>query len=72
MKTDNWAAFAEDLKTVIIAFLMLQDDAKEQLALIHYLGNWMTLRFPSINVKQRHPKTLDEAEQPWNYESHTY
>ena len=60
-KNETWAAFAEDLKTLTAkAFPTLQDDAREQLALTHYLGQ---LDNPQIafNVKQKRPKTLDEA-----------
>ena len=36
---EDWATFAEDLKTLVDkAYPELQDDAKEQLALSHYLG----------------------------------
>ena len=36
---ESWAAFVEDLKVLASkAFLKLQDDAKEQLALTQYLG----------------------------------
>ena len=60
-KNETWAAFAEDLKTLTAkAIPTLQDDAREQLALTHYLGQ---LDNPQIafNVKQKRPKTLDEA-----------
>ena len=60
-KTENWAAFAEDLKTLVSkAFPTLQDDAKEQLALMHYLGQLDDSQV-SFSVKQKRPKTLDEA-----------
>ena len=52
-KNETWAAFAEDLKAQ--AFPTLQDDAREQLALTHNLGQ---LDNPQIafNVKQNGPK----------------
>ena len=42
------------------AFPRLQDDAKEQLALNHYLGQ-LTNHQISFNVRQKRPRTLDEA-----------
>ena len=60
-KTESWAAFAEDLKTLDNkAFPTLQEDAKQQLALTHYLGQLDNPQI-SFNVKQKRPKTLDEA-----------
>ena len=58
---EDWAAFAEDLNTLVDrAYPELQDDAREQLALTHYLGQ---LEHPQLafSVKQRRPKTVDEA-----------
>ena len=38
---EDWATFAEDLKTLVDkAYPELQDDAKEQMALTHYLGQF--------------------------------
>ena len=60
-KTESWAALAEDLKTLANkAFPTLQEDAKQQLALTHYLGQLDNPQI-SFNVKQKRPKTLDEA-----------
>lgn len=42
------------------AFPTLQEDAKQQLALTHYLGQLDNPQI-SFNVKQKRPKTLDEA-----------
>ena len=42
------------------AFPKLQDDAKEQLALTQYLGQLDNIQI-SFGVKQKRPKTLDEA-----------
>ena len=42
------------------AFPRLQDDAKEQLALNHYLEQ-LTNHQISFNVRQKRPRTLDEA-----------
>ena len=42
------------------AFPQLQDDAKEQLALNHYLGQ-LTNHQISFNVRQKRPRTLDEV-----------
>ena len=59
--TEGWAAFAEDLKVLANkAFPRLQDDAKEQLALSHYLGQ-LTNHQIAFNVRQKRPQTLDEA-----------
>ena len=59
--TEGWAAFAEDLKVLANkAFPQLQDNAKEQLALNHYLGQ-LTNQQISFNVRQKRPRTLDEA-----------
>ena len=58
---ESWAAFAEDLKVLASkAFPKLQDDAKELLALTQYLGQLDNIQI-SFGVKQKRPKTLDEA-----------
>ena len=58
---EGWAAFADDLKVLANkAFPQLQTDAKEQLALNHYLGQ-ITDHQIAFNVKQKRPRTLDEA-----------
>ena len=58
---EGWAAFAEDLKVLADkAFPQLQNDAKEQLALNHYLGQ-LTDHQIAFNVRQKRPRTLDEA-----------
>ena len=55
------ATFAEDLETLVDkAYPELQDDAKEQLALTHYLGQ-LELQQLAFSVKQRRPKSVDEA-----------
>ena len=55
------AAFAEDMKVLADkAFPQLQNDAKEQLALNHYLGQ-LTDQQIAFNVRQKRPRTLDEA-----------
>ena len=58
---EEWAAFAEDLKRLVErAYPELQDNAREQIALTHYLGQ---LDQPQLafSVKQRRPKAVDEA-----------
>ena len=58
---EEWAAFAEDLKRLMEwAYPELQDNAREQIALTHYLGQ---LDQPQLafSVKQRRPKSVDEA-----------
>ena len=58
---EGWAAFAEDLKVLADKALpQLQNDAKEQLALNHYLGQ-LTDQQIAFNVWQKRPRTLDEA-----------
>ena len=60
-KTENWADFAEDLRTLTDkAFPELEDKARERLALNSYLNQ---LDHPQVafGVKQRRPDTLDEA-----------
>ena len=58
---EDWATFAEDLKTLVDkAYPELQDDAKEQLALTHYLGPLEQQQL-AFSVKQRRPKSVDEA-----------
>ena len=58
---EDWAAFAEDLKNLVDrAYPELHEDAREQLALTHYLGQ---LEQPQLafSVKQRRPRSVDEA-----------
>ena len=58
---EDWATFAEDLKTLVDkAYPELQDDAREQLALTHYLGQLEQQQL-AFSVKQRRPKSVDEA-----------
>ena len=58
---EGWAAFADDLKVLANkAFPQLHADAKEQLALNHYLGQIIDHQI-AFNVKQKRPRTLDEA-----------
>ena len=60
-KTEGWADYAEDLKVLVDkAFPNLQEEAREQLALNHFLGQ---LDNPQIAfaVKQSRPRNLDEA-----------
>ena len=60
-RTEEWAAFAEDLKILADrAFPDLQEEAKEHLALTHYLGQLENPQV-AIDVKHRRPKTVDEA-----------
>ena len=58
---EGWAAFAEDLKVLADkAFPQLPNDAKEQLALNRYLIQ-LTDNQIAFNVRQKRPRTLDEA-----------
>ena len=66
-KTESWGSFAEDLKILANkAFPALQDDAKEQLALTHYLGQLDNPQI-SFNVKQKGQKHwTKQSQQQWN------
>ena len=58
---EDWATFGEDLNTLVNkAYPELQDDAKEQLALTHYLGQLEQQQL-AFSVKQRRPKLMDAA-----------
>ncbi len=60
-KTEGWAEFAEDLKTLADkGFPELSEDAKQQLSLQIYMQQ---LDHPQVafSVKQKRPATLDEA-----------
>ena len=60
-RTEGWPEFAEDIRLLVDkAYPDLQDAAKEQLALTHFLGQ---LSNPQVafSVKQSRPKNLDEA-----------
>ena len=60
-RTEGWATYAEDLKTLVEkAFPDIGDDAREQLALTRYMDQ---LDQPQVAfaVRQSRPKTLDDA-----------
>ena len=58
---EDWASFAEDLKRLVErAYPELQDNAREQIALTHYLGQLVQPQL-AFGVKQRRPKSVDEA-----------
>ena len=60
-KTEGWAEFAEDLKIIVDkAYPDLQDEAREQMALTHYLSQ---IDNPQVAfaVKQQKPDNLDSA-----------
>ena len=60
-KTEGWADFAEDLRSLVEkAYPALQEEAKAQIALSHYLRH-LDQPMTSFSVKQRTPKSLDEA-----------
>ena len=53
--------FTKDLKQLVeSAYPDLQEDAKGQLTLTHYLGQLEHEQF-AFSVKQKRPKTVDEA-----------
>ena len=61
LRSEDWATFAEDLKQLVErAYPDLQEDAREQLALTHYLGQLEPQQL-AFSVKQKRPKTVDEA-----------
>eukprot|EP00731_Ephydatia_muelleri_P033767 Em0037g31a len=60
-KTEGWADFAEDLRSLVEkAYPALQEEAKAQIALSHYLRH-LDQPMTSFSVKQRTPKSLDEG-----------
>ncbi len=60
-KSEGWAEYAEDLKTLADkGFPELQEAAKEQLALQNYLQQ-LDHRQVAFSVKQKRPETLDDA-----------
>ena len=60
-RTEGWADYAEDLKILIDkAFPDLQEEARDLLALSHFLGQ-IDDHQVAFSVKQSRPKNLDEA-----------
>lgn len=60
-KTESWADFADDLMSLADkAYADLQEEARERLALNAYLEQIDDTQI-SFSVKQKRPKTLDEA-----------
>ena len=58
---ESWEDLAEDLRTLAEkAYPQLTEDAREQLALYHFLSRIDDTQL-AISVKQRRPSTLDEA-----------
>ena len=60
-KAEGWGDYAEDLRTLVEkAYPSLQEEARVQMALSHYLRQ---IEEPMIafSVKQKRPKSLDEA-----------
>ena len=61
LQSEDWATFAEDLKQLVEhAYPDLQEDMREQLTLIHYLGQLEHQQL-AFSVKQKRPKTVNEA-----------
>ena len=55
LRSEDWATFAEDLKQLVErAYPDLQEDAREQLALTHYLGQLEPQQL-AFSVKQKRP-----------------
>ena len=60
-RSEGWAEFAEDVRLLTDkAHPQLEDAAREQLALIHYMGQLSNPQV-ALGVKQTRPKTLDAA-----------
>ena len=60
-RTESWADFGEDLRVLVNkAYPMLEDDARQQLALQHYLSQLCNDQV-AFGVKQRKPKTIEAA-----------
>ena len=60
-RSEGWAEFAEDVRLLTDkAYPLLDDNAREQLALTHYMGQLTNLQV-ALQVKQSRPKTLDAA-----------
>ena len=58
---ESWADFGDELLVLASkAFPSLQDEAREELALSKYLDQLSNLQV-SFGVKQRRPKTINEA-----------
>ena len=59
--SEGWAEYAQDLQILVDkAFLHLQAEAREQIALTHYLGQIDNAQL-AFSVKQQKPTTLDSA-----------
>ena len=60
-RTESWADFGEDLRVLVDkAYPTLEDDARQQLALQHYLSQLCNDQV-TFGVKQRKPKTTEAA-----------
>ena len=61
-RTESWAEFANDLKLLVDkANPNLQAEAREELALVHYLGQLSCVPQIAFSVKQKRPTNVDEA-----------
>ena len=61
MRQESWVDFGNDLLLLTSkVFPSLQDEVREELALSKYLDQLEDLQI-SFGVKQRHPKTIQEA-----------
>ena len=60
-KEESWADFADSLRTLVDkAYPDLEDNAKEQLALNHFVSQIENGQV-AFSVRQKRPKTVDEA-----------
>ena len=58
---ESWVDFSDDLMVLVNkAFLNLQEEAQEQLAMSKYLDHLQDLKV-SFGVKQQHPRKLSKA-----------
>ena len=67
-RTETWADYGEDLRILVDkAYSTLDDDARQQLALQHYLSQLQDKQV-AFMVKQRKPRRLrQQLQPPWSW-----
>ena len=60
LRSEDWTTFMEDLKQLVKRAYPDLQDAREQLALAHYLGQLEHHQL-AFSMKQKRPETVDEA-----------
>ena len=64
LQSEDWATSAEDLKQLVErTYPDLQEDAREQLTLTHYLGQLEHQQL-AFSVKQKRPKSVHYRDRP--------